>query len=161
MLEELKKYDIVLVVGNYGAGKSYLAKNSFKERKRIDRHQVRHHLKEMTEHGARWKAEDWNEDLEGLIKHIEHDIICHFLERNEKIIIDNTSLTKKSRKRYIENARRYNKTIACVYLQRDTSTLLEQNKRREFPVPDHIIVQLYTKTESPTVDEGFDTVVYV
>ena len=160
MFDNLDKYDIVLMVGNYGSGKSGLAKNNFKERKRIDRHQIRHHLKEMTEHGERWKPEDWNEDLEGLIKHIEHDIICHFLDRNDKIIIDNTSLTVKSRKRYIECAKKYNKTIACVFLNRDSKELLQQNRIRKYPVPDHIIVQLVAKTEFPSEEEGFGAVVY-
>ena len=50
-----------------------MAKEYFKERKRIDRHVLRHNLKEMTEHGKKWMPEEWNEDIEGLIKHIEYD----------------------------------------------------------------------------------------
>ena len=101
MFEELEIYDVILIVGNYGSGKSNLARTHFKERKRIDRHEIRHFLKEMTEHGAKWNSEDWNEDIEGLVKHIEYDVMCHYLDRNEKIIIDNTCLTMKSRRRYI------------------------------------------------------------
>lgn len=160
MFGELEIYDIILIIGNYGAGKSGLAKKYFKERKRIDRHVIRHHLKEMTEHREKWRSEDWNEDIEGLIKHIEYDLICHFLERNEKIIIDNTSLTKKGRARYVGYAKKYNKTIACIFLNRESSVLLQQNKKREYPVPDHVIVQLFTKTEFPSETEGFDKLVY-
>lgn len=160
MLEELGKYDIILIIGNYGSGKSSLAKEHFKERKRINRHEIRHHLKEMTEHGKKWSPDDWNEDIEGLVRHIEHDIICHFLERNEKIIIDNTSLTEKGRKKYVDYTRKYNKIIACIFMKREVSILLEQNKKKEFPVPDHIIVQLLAKTELPSVEEGFNKVVF-
>ncbi len=109
----------------------------------------------MTEHGADWNADDWDEELEGLIKHIEYDIIVHFLQRNKKIIIDNTSLTARSRKRYIDYASKFHKSIACIFLNRGTSVLLEQNRSREFPVPEHLIVKLYAKTEIPTVGEGF------
>ena len=160
MYEELQKFDIVLLVGNYGAGKSQIAKEYFEARKRVDRHELRHSLKEMTEHGKQWTPEDWNEDTEGLIKHMEHDIICHFLERNVKVIIDNTSLTKKSRKIYIEYAKRYSKSIACVFLQRDVKRLLEENRQKEYSVPDHVIVHLYAQTEVPSHEEGFDTIVF-
>lgn len=160
MFEELEIYDIILIVGNYGSGKSRLARDHFKERKRIDRHEIRHFLKEMTEHGEKWRSEDWNEDIEGMVKHIEYDIMCHFLDRKKKIIIDNTSLTKKSRIRYIEYAKKHTKTITCIFLNREASDLLEQNRLREFPVPDHVIVQLVAKTEIPSEKEGFDRVVY-
>ena len=155
MIEDLHKYDIVLIVGNYGSGKSSLAREYFENRKRVDRHEIRHHLKAMTEHGTRWTPDDWDEDLEGLIKRIEYDLIVHFLERDQKIIIDNTSLTVKSRKRYIEHAKKFHKSIACIYLNRDSTTLIEQNRSREFPVPDSVIVQHFARTEVPSVEEGF------
>jgi predicted kinase len=159
MIQDFDKYDIVLIVGNYGSGKSQIARELFRQRKRVDRHDIRHHLKEMTEHGDRWSPADWDEDLEGLIKHIEYDLIVHFLERNEKIVIDNTSLTRESRKRYIEYARKFHRSIACIYLKRDGPTLLEQNKSREYSVPEPVIVQLLARTEEPSPDEGFGTVV--
>lgn len=158
MIQDFHKYDIVLIVGNYGSGKSSLAREYFRDRKRVDRHEIRHHLKAMTGHGARWTSDDWDEDLEGLIKRIEYDLIVHLLERNQKILIDNTSLTIKSRKRYIEHARRFHKSIACIFLDRDSDTLIKQNPRREYPVPDSVIVQLFARTEIPTAEEGFSQV---
>ena len=159
MYEKLSSFDIILIVGNYGAGKSYIAKTYFSDRKRINRLEIRQMLKLMTEHGAKWDPNEWDEDIEGLIKHIEYDIICHFLERDQRIIIDNTSLTKKSRKRYVEYAAHYKKSIACIFLDRDINYLLEQNKKRGSPIPEHIIVNLYSKTEPVTLDEGFNIVV--
>ena len=159
MGQDFDRYDIVLIVGNYGSGKSQIARELFSERKRVDRHELRHHLKEMTGHGERWSPADWDEDLEGLIKHIEYDIIVHFLERNDKIVIDNTSLTRESRKRYVDYARKFHRSIACIYLKRNGSTLLEQNKTREYPVPEPVIVQLLARTEEPSQNEGFGTVV--
>jgi predicted kinase len=161
MFESLERYDIILLIGNYGAGKSDFAKQYFGNRKRIDRHVIRHGLKEMTEHGERWSVSDWDEDTEGLVKHMEHDIVCHFLERNQKLVIDNTSLTKKSRRTYVESAKRYSRSIACVYLERDVSSLIAENRKKDFPVPDHIIVQLYAQTEVPSEDEGFDKVLII
>ena len=158
MYEKLSVYDVILILGNYGAGKSYIAKTYFNERKRINRLEIRHMIKSMTEHGEKWDPNEWDEDIEGLIKHIEYDVICYFLERNKRIIIDNTSLTKKSRKRYIEYAKRYKKSIACVFLKRDINYLLEQNKKRSSAVPEHIIVKLYSKTEVPSSDEGFNLI---
>ena len=51
MKEELSKYDITLIAGTYGSGESPLAKEHFQNRKRINRHEIRHYLKEMTEYG--------------------------------------------------------------------------------------------------------------
>ena len=158
MKEELDKYDVILIVGNYGSGKSSLAKEHFPHRKRINRLEIRHYLKEMTEYGKRWESDDWNEDIEGLIKHIENDIISYYLERKQKILIDNTSVTKKSRKRYIDCAQKFHKSIACVFLNPDISVVMKQNKIREFSVPDRIIVDLYSKIELPEQSEGFDKV---
>jgi predicted kinase len=158
MKEELDKYDIILIVGNYGSGKSSLAKEHFPHRKRVNRHELRRYLKEMTEYGKRWVPEDWNEDIEGLIKHIEYDIISYYLDRKHKIVIDNTCVTKKSRRRYIDYAQKFHKSIACVFLNPDISVVMKQNRMREFPVPDRIIVDLYSKIELPEKSEGFDRV---
>ncbi|UCB45177.1 MAG: AAA family ATPase [Spirochaetota bacterium] len=158
MKEELDKFDIILIVGNYGSGKSSLAKKHFPDRKRINRYEIRRYLKEMTEYGERWVSDDWNEDIEGLIKHIENDIIYYYLERNQKILIDNTSVTKKSRKRYIDCAQKFHKSVACVFINPDISVVMKQNRMREFPVPDRVIVDLYSKTELPEQSEGFDKV---
>ena len=158
MKEELDKYDIILIVGNYGSGKSSLAKEHFPDRKRINRLEIRHYLKEMTEYGKRWESDDWNDDIEGLIKHIENDIISYYLERKQKILIDNISVTKKSRKRYIDCAQKFHKSIACVFLNPDISVVMKQNRMREFSVPDRIIVDLYSKIELPEQGEGFDKV---
>jgi predicted kinase len=158
MKEELDKYDLILIVGNYGSGKSSLAKENFSQRKRVNRHEIRRYLKAMTEYGKKWMPEDWNEDIEGLIKHIEYDIITYYIERKQKILIDNTCVTKKSRKRYIECAQKFHKSIACVFLNPDISVVMKQNRMREFPVPDRIIVDLYSKSELPDKSEGFDKV---
>ena len=159
MFKGLENYDIILILGNYGAGKSHFSKVYFPDRKRINRLEIRHMLKSMTEHGKKWNPDEWNEDIDGLVKHIEQDIIHYYLDRNIPITIDNTSLTKKSRKRYIEIARHYKKTIACIFLNRDISYLIEQNRKRNYPVPDHLIVKLYSRTEIPTEEEGFDTLI--
>jgi len=159
MMEELSKYDILLIVGNYGAGKSQLAREHFGDRKRINRHELRYHLVEMTNHGRKWSPEDWDEELEGLVKHLETDIIQHYLERRQKIIIDNTSLTRKSRAPYVALAKKFHQTIACIFLDRDISVLLRQNRMREYAVPDHVIIQLHAKTEVPSPEEGFGRVV--
>jgi hypothetical protein len=36
---------------------------------------------------------------------------------------------------------------------------MEENRKKEYPVPDHVIVQLFAKTDVPTGDEGFNKVV--
>ena len=161
MIKEVDKYDIILILGNYCSGKSSFAREYFSNRKRVNRHEIRYHLVEMMGHGKKWDPNQWDEDLEGLVKHMEFDVISHYLERKEPIVIDNTSLSVKSRKRYIDYAKRYRKTIACIFLNRDVSTLLEQNAMRKYAVPDHVISSLHAKTELPSEKEGFDKVVFM
>jgi tRNA uridine 5-carbamoylmethylation protein Kti12 len=38
---------------------------------------------------------------------------------------------------------------------------MKQNSMREYPVPDRIIVGLYSKTEPPEEGEGFDRVIFL
>ena len=151
---------VILICGNYNSGKSHLAHTRFKSRKRINRTEIRHFLKEMFSHGEPWTQEDYSEKNEPMVKHIESTILKSLLEQNEKIIIDNTSVTEKSRARYIRETKAAGASIGCIYIQTPVATLLERNRKREQAVrpPENIISQLHATTQLPAKKEGFKTV---
>lgn len=89
----------------------------------------------------------------------EYTEISSALEDQEPIIIDNTNLTIKGRKRYVEIAKAYKVPIRSIYLRCPIEIALEQNRLRtgEEHVPDFVIKMYQKKLEPPTKAEGFDS----
>lgn len=151
---------VILICGNYNCGKSRLAHRYFPERKRINRTEIRHFLKTMFSHGDPWSQQDYSEKNEPMIKHIESTILKSLLQQNEKIIIDNTSVTVKSRARYIRETKSFGGSISCIFIQTPVETLLERNRKRDSMLrpPENVISQLHASTELPSKSEGFKLV---
>jgi len=160
MADEFSSTDIVLVCGNYNSGKTTIAKKYFGQRMRINRNEIRRFLKHMSSHGEKWTPSDYNAETGPLVKHIEFAVMRDFLGRNKKIVIDNTSLTRESRKRYLVEAKNLKKTIGCLFVQVPIEELISRNRTRseEERVPERVLVDLYSKTEPPTSAEGFAVV---
>lgn len=154
---------VVLICGNYGSGKSSLAGREFGARKRINRKEIRRFLATMTTHGKTWSATDYTPEEESIVKHIELAILRYYLERKEPLVIDNSSVTRKSRAVYIREARAQGAAISCIFVQVPVAELLQRNRARDAAerVPETVISQLYAKTELPERDEGFQRVTIV
>lgn len=157
MQKALESLDVILISGNYASGKSYLANQYLRHWKRINRNDIRKFLKEMTEHGTEWTSSDYTPEMEHLVKHIEITILHYFLERKEKVVIDNTSVTSRSRKRYVHEAQRMNKKIGCIFIDAPVQLCLERNKARpdKEQIPENVISDLHARHELPRKDEGF------
>ena len=79
---------------------------------------------------------------------------------NKKIVMDATNVTIEHRKRYIEQAKRFNLPVRCIYLDTPLKTVLERNKQRaEKQVPPIAIHMLNKKLVVPTSSEGCEVVV--
>ena len=157
MNASLEKLDVLLICGNYATGKSTLANKYFRSWKRVNRNEIRRFLKSMMEHGAPEEEADFSPEMEHLVHHIELTIIKYLLEKNEKVLIDNTSVTRKSRKRYVQEVQRFGKSIGCVFIDAPVQLLLQRNAARPKAerVPESVISQLHAKHEHPRKDEGF------
>lgn len=150
-IDRFKSFDVVLVCGLQGAGKSHFSRKYFKdsERKRINRKEIRRLIYEMTNFGDAWDESKFNEKNEYLVKHVETKIYEHYLFKNEKILIDDTSLTIKSRQHYIEKARKEGKSVGIIFLNTPIKKCLERNKQSDTPLNPTIITNLYSKIELP------------
>lgn len=86
------------------------------------------------------------------------------LKNNKDVLIDATSMYRKSRKDFIDIAKKYNAQTIAVVFEVNRETLIERNKKRGENggrvVPTEIIDNMLGKYQRPDNTE-FDTIVYV
>lgn len=159
-LEDFKSMDIILIAGLPASGKSHFARSFFSksDRIRVNRAEIRHMLFEMTHFDEPWHTDSFTESDEVLVKHLEGKIIQHYLDQRKKLLVDNSSITVRSRAAYIQTARRYRKTIGLIMIATPVEKCLERNRRkdRDNPVPETLISRLYSNLQIPQKSEGFD-----
>ena len=102
---------VILICGNYNCGKSRLAHRHFrgteKDKQSGDPAFSENKCSRTVTHGPSRTTREKNEPM---IKHIESTILKSLLQQHEKIIIDNTSVTVKSRARYIRETKAFGGT---------------------------------------------------
>ena len=109
-LKKFENLDIILICGLPAAGKSHFSRRFFKEsgRTRVSRKEIRRLIYEMTSFGEKWEESMFSHVDENLVKHTERKVIEHLLVNNEKVLVDNTSITVASRNMYLSVAGRFN-----------------------------------------------------
>ncbi len=150
-LDKFHKLDVIIVCGLPGAGKSQFAEDNFKDtdRKRINRGEIRRFLYEMTTFNNKWTEDMFNEKQEYLVKHVEIEILEYFLHNNLKILIDNTSITKESRKSYIEKAKQKGKSIGIIFINTPVKKCIERSKQKDRHINTNVISNLYARIDLP------------
>lgn len=153
-------FDIVLVAGLYGSGKTQYVNKYFKgqNRIRVSRFEVRKALFEMTNYGKKWHAANFSEEDDILVKHIERKIIEHNIQKKNKVLVINTFISEKSRKRFINLAKDHHKTIGIIFLDIPIETCISQNVDKSDIVPEQVIRFLNQKKVLPSKREGFNEV---
>jgi len=162
-LSRFRDLDVVLICGLPGAGKSHFAAQYFKAsgRLRINRKEIRRHLYEMTRFGERWSEDRFDSQDEFLVKHVERKIVEHLLQQEQKLLIDNTSVSVSSRKAYLAAAAAFKRSAGVVFLDTSREKCIQRNRAREEPIPDTVIVNLSLEIEIPEKREGFREVLVV
>jgi tRNA uridine 5-carbamoylmethylation protein Kti12 len=149
--------DVILICGLPGAGKSHFSKTylSKNDRKHINRKEIRQFIYEMTTFGDKWYESYYNVKNENIIKHVEKKLYEHLLSQNYKVLVDNTSMNKSSRKKYVDIARHLNKTIGTIFLNTSLEKCILRNQELEDCIPGTVVTNLYASREMPENDEGF------
>jgi predicted kinase len=162
-ISKFHQLNIVLLCGLYGSGKTEFALKYFKgkDRSRISRSEIRKHMYEMIHFGEKWASDNFTEENDALVKHIERKTLEHFLFNKQKVLIVNTFLTKKSRKWFIEMAHGMKKTIGAIFLERPLEQCLSRNEHNVVAVPREVVTRLFYKIEPLEKSEGFDEVITV
>lgn len=130
--------EIVVLVGIPGSGKTTIARKLFSDFTRIS----------LDVLGSRGN---------------EHKEIQRALEAQEKIIIDNTNTTRKTRLRYLEYAERYKVPIRAVFVKCPLDIAIERNATRfgQEYVPERAVRMYYGILEQVGVEEGFESVTII
>lgn len=158
-LKAFHDLDIVVICGLPASGKSTFAEKYFKneERLRINRKEIRKFIYEMTHFNTPWNESLFNEKDEQLVWHVERKMFEHLLHQNKKILIDNTSITRDSRKKYTEIAQTNKKTIGAIFVNITIEDCIKNNdKKGEQKVPVNVITKLYSQIEPISKSEGFN-----
>ncbi len=156
-------YDIVLVCGLPASGKSFFAKKYFAESdiKRVNRAEIRRMLYEMSSFGDKWSEKSFSDVDEAIVKHVEKKIIEHYIQNSIRIVIDNTSVTKQSRKYYTDIAKQNKKSIAVIFINTPVQTCIQRNRSLPDSKPESVISNLYASLQLPDKAEGFAEIVII
>lgn len=84
-----------------------------------------------------------------------------FCQMKTDFVVDNTNLTIQSRKHYIELAKNWGYSPIAYYFIPNKDLSIERNKYRTNNVPNIAIYSVIKKIEEPSLEEGFDGIVYV
>ena len=112
----------------------------------------------MTNFGQEWSEKDFATNDEFLVGHVEKKIIEHLLQTKQRLLIDNTHVSREARKHYIAMARQAGKSIGAIFLDTAVSTCLERNRGRQDAMPERVISRLAAEKELPDISEGYKDV---
>ena len=87
-------------------------------------------------------------------------LITELLESNKDIIIDALYTKLKWRKEILEATNRFDCKRTLIYMNTSLNECIRRNKGRKSPLPDLVIEHTYNKIESPSLDEGWDEILY-
>lgn len=96
-------------------------------------------------------------------RHRERLIFTACLGAKQKIVIDNTNLTREEREKYIFIAKEFGFKIVGCYFQTNLAKAIERNSQREgrTRVPETVLCGASNRLQIPSFAEGFDELYYV
>jgi len=145
----MKMRKIILCEGLPASGKSTWAKEKAKLPgwKRVNKDDLR----EMIDGGK------WSKDNEKLILKARDQLISLYLEQGNHVIVDDTNLHSKHKKRMEEIAKAFSDgdeskvqvEVNKEFLKVDVRTCIERDKKRENGVGEHVIMKMYNDYLKP------------
>lgn len=141
--------DLYLMCGPAGSGKStWLSHHAKPSATIISRDQIRF--------GLIKPGEDYF-SKENEVKKIFWSKINEALKNGQDVFVDQTSLTRRSRKYLLSHVSGYNHAN-IIWINVPIQQAIEQNENRKHGrayVPQHVIEEMYKEFEVPRLDEGF------
>ncbi len=96
-------------------------------------------------------------------RHREMRLLETCLETDQRLVIDNTNVTRHERARFIQTIRstKANYKLTGYYFASRVEECLARNRPRKEQVPDVAILAGAKNLERPSLSEGFDQLYYV
>lgn len=88
----------------------------------------------------------------------ENKLLQYGFETQSRMVIDNTNVTRESRKKYIEAAKQNQYTVTGYFFESSIQDCLERNKTRKDSINEIGIKAKYKDLEKPDYIEGFDKI---
>jgi predicted kinase len=86
----------------------------------------------------------------------ENKLLQYGFETQSKMVIDNTNVTRESRKKYIELAKQHQYHVIGYFFESSVPDCLERNRNRKDAIKEIGIKAKYKDLEKPGSEEGFD-----
>lgn len=107
----------------------------------------------------------YDEGFKDLIKFAEKVMwkeLAAFAADGERIYVDRTNLSAKSRKRFIDFLKPYGYEFDCVVFESpETDEWARRLYRPGKTIPDHVLESMADNIEIPTMDEGFSCITFL
>jgi predicted kinase len=83
-------------------------------------------------------------------------LLATCLALGRKVVIDDTNVVKKTRRKFIELAKAYGYKVRGVFFDIPLEDALQRNADRTNPLDERAVRGKFDVFERPTIDEGFD-----
>lgn len=87
-------------------------------------------------------------------------LVTESLESNKDIIVDALYTKLKWRKAILEATEKFDCKRTLIYVTTPLDECIRRNAGRENSLPDFVIEDIYNSIEPPTLDEGWDEILY-
>lgn len=91
----------------------------------------------------------------------EGKLLQYCFDTQSQMVIDNTNVSQKDRKKYIDLAQQNKYKVLAYYFESNVTECLERNKNRKDSINEIGIKAKYKELELPSLEEGFDKIVQV
>ena len=96
---------------------------------------------------------------------LEHsELICFVvtsLQQEQDTVVDALYTKLEWRKTILEAIKNFKCTKTLIYVDTPLDECIRRNKCRRNSLPDFVIERVYNSIEPPTLDEGWDEIIYV
>ena len=137
-------FDVYLLCGLPGTGKTYYAKNKLSKHPLVELDLAREELdvKPMEE--------------EGKVLQLTKEMCREQLRLKRSFVFSATNILRSTRMKWIDLFISYGAKVNIIYLEKPLAVILKQNRERDRNVPENVIMAMRNKIEIPNWDEAHD-----
>ncbi|WP_196888935.1 AAA family ATPase [Aureivirga sp. CE67] len=140
---EESEFEVIMLSALPGSGKDYFVNKIFKDIPMLSLDEIRRKNKisptDKKKNG--WVIQEGKEQAK------------QYLRKKENFVFNATNLTKDMRGKWISLFKDYRAKVRIIYLEVPYKTLLNQNKNREYPIPETVLEKMISKVEIPSFEE--------